>query len=143
MDANQAAAALDGTEYRAEWPRDLLVAMRTAGLVAITGASDDLADLAGAIRDEVPANGRKTTLLLKAGGLVPYPACDCDEARELHEIRAAGAAKVTVEFSPEDRPGLTWRVTTGLPHARFTIVEDGEPFCEGIVIALSDCAAAD
>ena len=38
-------------------------------------------------------------------------------------------------WSPEDcTPELSWMINTNIPCATFTIMEDGEPFCRGIVI---------
>ena len=37
-----------------------------------------------------------------------------------------------------DHPSLSWTFRTKIPHETFTIMEDGEPYCIGIVFALKD-----
>lgn len=44
---------------------------------------------------------------------------------------------IRVEKDPEGS-NLTWRVTSNIPHAKFTLYEDGEPYSEGIVIDLDE-----
>lgn len=44
---------------------------------------------------------------------------------------------IRAEWCPPDAD-LSWRLTSNLPHATFTIYESGEPYCEGIVIDLDE-----
>jgi len=38
--------------------------------------------------------------------------------------------------------GYSWTYRTDIPHATFEIVEDGEPYCRGIVIDVADLGGA-
>ena len=33
---------------------------------------------------------------------------------------------------------MSWRISSNIPYASFTIKEDGEPYCEGIIIDIDD-----
>ena len=37
-----------------------------------------------------------------------------------------------------DTDGYSWIYQTDIPHATFEIVEDGAPYCRGIIFALAD-----
>lgn len=136
MTRDEAAAALDGGQYREEGSRDLFAAMKAAGLVAVFGASDDLMEFRGAIDDEVGAYDGGTAYLTGAGLLEN----DCGNDRCPHFERAKERAK-TIEavWSPEGE-NLSWVYGTEIPHATFQINEDDEPYCRGIVFSLSDAA---
>lgn len=45
---------------------------------------------------------------------------------------------IRVEWGPEDEHWLSWRITSNMPCASFIIHEDGEPYCQGIVIDLDE-----
>jgi hypothetical protein len=126
----EAAAALDGGEYREEGSKELFARMAEAGLVAVFGASDDLMEFRGAIYDETGAYGG-TNVRVSPEGLLEK----CDD--RCHYYRRAAARAVTIK-ALWAQGGYSWRYETGIPHATFVINEDGEPYCEGIVFALAD-----
>lgn len=128
----EAAAKLDGGQYRKEGSPELFRAMRAAGLVAVYGASDDLMEFEGAIHDEIGAYNGGTAYITPAGLLVN----DCDDDRCPHFTRAKKAA--TKIIAKWDEGGFSWRYETAIPHAKFVIKEDDELYCEGIVFALKD-----
>jgi hypothetical protein len=130
LTAKDAAAALDGNEYTKEGSRELWSAMKEAGLVAVFGASDDLVEFRGAIDEEIGAYNGTTVFLTPAGLLT-----DCDDNCE-HFQRAKKAARPINALWDVD--GFSWRYATDIPHAKFVINEDGDPYCEGIVFALAD-----
>lgn len=127
-----AAAKLNNGEYRHEGSPQLFAEMKAAGLVAVFGASDDLVELEGAIGDELGAYGGSEIYLTRAG-LVKN---DCDDENCPHFQRAKERASVIEALWSVD--GFSWKYRTKIPHAKFVINEDGEPYCEGIVFALSD-----
>jgi hypothetical protein len=49
-------------------------------------------------------------------------------------LKIAKRFTVKAELFPED-PDATWLITTDVPHATFDIMEDGDLFCRGIVVA--------
>ena len=133
MTPAEAAARLDGNEYRKEGSKELFKAMKDAGLVAVYGASDDLMEFEGAISDEVGAwNGG--TAHLSRDGLI---ANECENDDCPHFKKALESAPATIE-AVWDVGGFSWQYDTAIPHAKFVIKEDGEDYCEGIVFALAD-----
>jgi hypothetical protein len=131
-----AAAKLNGNQYGKEGSKDLFEAMDTAGLVAVFGASDDLMELRGAINDEVGCYNGGTAYLTPDGLLQN----DCENEECPHFIKLKEkAATVTAKW---DDGGFSWRYETEIPHVKFTIKEDDENYCEGIVFALADVPAA-
>lgn len=137
MTRDEAAAALDGNEYRKEGSRELFVAMREAGLVAVYGASDDLMEFNGAIHDEVGCWGGGTAFLTSEGLLVND--CDNDNCPHFDKLKAR-AATIDAKWG---EGGFSWRYATDIPHSTFLIKEDGEDYCEGIVFALADVKSSE
>ena len=132
MDRTEAAQQLDGNEYREEGSPELFAAMKAAKLVAVFGASDDLMEFRGAIHDEVGAYDGGTAFLTPSGLLTN----DCDNDECPHFLRAQkDAAEIQAKW---DEGGFSWQYQTDVPHTKFVINEDGEPYCEGIVFALVD-----
>lgn len=134
MTVKEVAATLNGNEYGKVGSRALFGEMKAAGLVAVFGHSDDLVELRGAVTDEVGAfNG--TVIYMTSSGLLQN---ECDSDRCPHfEWAKKSAAKITAIWAPESST-LSWAFRTAIPHETFTIMEDGEPYCEGIVFALAD-----
>jgi hypothetical protein len=129
----EAAAALEGNEYTQEGSKELFDRMNEAGLVAIFGASDDLAELRGAIHDEQGCYDGGEILVTQTG--LFSPRCDNDDCPHEKMIRA-GATKIEALWCEED--GISWTYRTDLPHETFHIMEDGEVYCRGIVFSLED-----
>lgn len=128
----EAAAKLDGGQYRKEGSPELFAAMKAAGLVAVFGASDDLVEFRGAVYDEANAYEGGTAYFTPAGLLKN----DCDDEDCPHFERAKKAATPVEALWAEG--GFFWRYETMIPHAKFVIKEDDELYCEGIVFALKD-----
>jgi hypothetical protein len=134
MDIHEAAAALDGNQYGNEGSVELFKAMKNAGLLAIYGASDDIAILNGAQHDE--AYGK--TLYFTPAGILKNDRDDNDCPYFTKE--KSRAATVNVKFCEGE---YTVHVSTDIPHAKFTIKEDDDNYCAGIVFALKDAIVAD
>jgi len=144
------ATMLDGCEYRGGVADEIIEAAKENNLVIIHGASDDLVELRGAIRDEV---GAGATLLLTRKGV---PESDCEEGcpyyqrwlktavkrGEVREIRVhfGGETMDQAKYAVLGKP--TWCFETTMPHAVFKMYEtegnEREYFCRGIVIDLGD-----
>lgn len=136
MDIMEIKAALDGRQYRSETTKEIRAAAKAAGVVIIYGASDDLMEIEGAVDDEVGV-GNQTEVPFTPSGLLEN---DCDSDDCPHYARAkAAAAKVVSIFDPGD--GLTFKYETAIPHETFRIMEDDEPYCDGILFKLSDVPA--
>lgn len=147
MTKEQLAQRLDGREYLEEMTKEEEQEAKDNNLLALFGCSDDLLEMRGAIREETGAwEGGDYALVLKdemfgesdeentfhkavRNEVMPI-ANDCDNDDNPRLIRA--------EWGPEDQPELSWRISSNMPYASFTINEDGRPFCEGIVIDLDE-----
>ena len=132
----EAAARLNHSQYREEGPEELFAEMKAAGLVAVFGASDDLMEFRGAVYDEVGA-WEGTIEYFTSAGLLQN---DCDNDDCPHFARAKEQA--TKVLALWDTGGFSWRYETTIPHAKFIVYEDEEPYCEGIVFALADVPSA-
>ena len=133
MTRDEAAAALNGNQYREEGSPALFGAMKIAGLVAVFGASDDLMEFQGAISDEIGAwNGG--IAYLNREGLVGNE-CENDDCPYHKKALKNAPAAIKAIW---DSNGFSWQYETSLPHSKFIIKEDDENYCEGIVFALAD-----
>lgn len=133
------AAALNGIEYPFRIPHQVIVDAKTAGLLIIYGASDDLMEFDGAFCDEVGCDGGGSALLDRKG-LVQRDEDADDEAIADFVIRKRKARKVEALWAKEG--DYSWTYATDIPHATFEIVEDGDPYCRGIVIDTADLPEA-
>ena len=133
MNAKELAALLNGRQYAKEITKAEAEEAKAAGLVVIFGASDDLMEFRGAIYDEIGAYNGATALLTHTGLL----ANECGDGCPYAEREAAKGLAVKALWSPGD--GYSWKFKTDIPHETFEVVDDGEPYCRGIVFALADC----
>ena len=134
MTAKELAEMLDRREVgeEIEWGEEQDI--KDAGLVVVYGYSDDNVEFCGAINDEVGAyNG--TTVCLTPDGVLQEPDCGQDDcpyfAREREKAK-------TIKAVWHDEGGPCWTFETDIPHETFTVMEDGEPFCVGIVFSMTD-----
>ena len=134
MTAKKLAEMLSGRKYGMELTSDEAQAAKDAGLVVVCGYSDDNVELCGAINDEIGAyNG--TTVYLTPNGVLQEPDCGQDDcpyfAREREKAK-------TIKAIWHDKGGPCWTFETDIPHETFTVMENGEPFCVGIVFSMED-----
>ena len=116
MTVEEFAAKLDGRQYGNEITEDEAILAENLDFLVVFGASDDLAELRGAIDGE----------------------CDCFEGGVLK--RGEGRSlPIKAVWCPEGRD-CSWAYETELPHAEFKIMEEGEVYCYGIVCALTGTA---
>lgn len=144
MTKQELAALLNGNEIGNEVPDELARAARTSNLLIVFGASDDLCEFDGAFREEASCCDGGEILFAK-DGKIP----DMHEVQsalrilrdELGEgIRLPDLLKIEAiwdEKAPDGRE-CSWHYKTDLPHATFDIMEDGELYCIGMVIDLSE-----
>ena len=137
MDAKELAAKLNGREYCREITDEEVRQAKEAGLVVVFGASDDLIEFRGAIRDEGDCyDGRE--VLIDAKGVLPSwdSASESEESAQEYFERKPKARMIKALFAKEG--SYTWTYCTVIPHETFEIVEDGEPYCRGIVFNIGD-----
>lgn len=134
MNAKEAAALLNGREYTKEITRDEEAAFKAAGLVALFGASDDLAEFRGVWRGEAGCYNGGILHINENGPLTS----ECDDDGCPYFERAKANARQIEAVWAED--GFSWLYVTDIPHETFAIMEDGDTYCRGIVFAAGDAA---
>jgi len=139
MDAKELAAKLHGREYLREITDEEAEWAKAAGLVVAFCASDDLIEFRGAIRDEGDCYDGGT-VLIDAKGVLPSwdEASESEETAQEYFERKAKARTITALWPLANEPGYTWTYKTDIPHETFEIVEDGEPYCRGIVFNIGE-----
>lgn len=139
MTVKELAAALSGREYGMEISREEERAAKEASLVVMYGYSDDCVELRGAIDAEIGAY-EGTAVYIGKDGMIGDPTCsDAEHCACPYFVTARNAAK-TIKAIWNDAGGPFWTFETDIPHEAFTIMEDGEPFCVGIVFSLAATA---
>lgn len=134
MNIQEAAAILNGRQYRNEMDGGIATELKNNGLVAVYGASDDLMEFSGAIHDEVDCCNGGFAYLDKNGLLENDCDSDCPHFRKLEEA----ATSIEAVWAPTiDDTQVSWGYKTDIPHATFKIMEDDDTYCVGIVFALS------
>jgi hypothetical protein len=137
VNAKELAALLTGREMDKEITSAEEKQAKADGLVVVFGASDDLMEFRGAIHDEVGCFNGGTAYVTPAGLLTN----DCNDDRCPHFAKLRDKA-ATIQAGWCEEEGYSWTYSTETPHATFEIMEDGEPFCRGIVFALADVKVA-
>lgn len=137
MTAKELAAALSGREYGMEISREEEQAAKEAGLVVVYGYSDDYAELRGAIDTEIGAY-EGATIYIGKDGLIDDPTCSDTEYCTCPYFVAVRNAAKAIKAIWHDAGGPCWTFETDIPHETFTIMEDGEPFCVGIVFSTEE-----
>lgn len=133
MKKEELAAKLTGREYRRELTPAEEKEAKKNGLVVVYGASDDLVELRGAINEEVGVYDGGSVYLCSGGIL----ANDCgDDDCPYFEKEKEKAKHIDALWCAEG--DYSWTYNTSIPHATFEIVEDGEPYCRGLVFSLGD-----
>ncbi len=135
------AEALNGMEYPLTIQKTIADAARISGVVIVYGASDDLMELDGAIRDEfgcydggaikVDAKG-----VLRDWGSVKDDGDKAEIAEWLERDKTAKEIKAIWE--PAEPTGASWAYETSIPHTTFDVMEDGQIYCRAIAFNLSD-----
>lgn len=137
---DEIAANLNGIEYPRNMilPQDIAAHAKRSGVVVVYGASDDLMEFEGAIRDEFGCY-EGGTVRLHAGGILSKEDIDLedDDDTELLKYAERKAASRTIE-AKWDNEGYSWTYKTDIPHVTFDIMEGGEKYCRGIVFNVSD-----
>lgn len=140
MTKEDLALALHGISYPCRIDAHLIEQAKAAGLVIVYGASDDLMEFEGAFRSEASVYDGVTVLLDAAGALPMRDEIDEDEGLADYFKRKPAAKTIEALWCKEE--GYSWTYKTEIPHATFEIVEDGESYCRGLVLALADLTGA-
>lgn len=135
MNAKELASKINGREIGDEiTPAEERLA-KDAGLVVLFGASDDLAEFRGAISDEIGCYDGGDLFITPNGPLEEHEdRCECKWCG--YEAAKSKAKKIEALWNKEK--GYSWTYKIDLPHETFEIVEDGKPYCRGIVFSIED-----
>lgn len=141
MTATELAAKLNGIAYpvHRHLTKERIEQAKAAGLVIVYGVGDDLMEFAGAIYDDFSCyNGG--TAYVDAKGLLPERENidhGDEDALADYFARQPSAKPIKAAWNGKnDEPA--WSYQTDIPHATFDVLDDGEPYCRGIVFALAD-----
>ena len=133
MNIKEFAEILNGREYRAEITKEEEMIAKNEGMVVVFGASDDLCEFRGAIDDECDCYDGGTAYITENGLFEPCE-CNCKYSQEAKKK----AVKLTINWN--DNGEYAWTYGIDGEHEEFTIIEDGEPYCKGIVFNLQQVA---
>ena len=126
MNIEEFAKSLGQSDYFSLSPHQARIAKEN-GFVVVYGSSDDLMELDGAIYDEFGCYGGGIACLNPKGLLQIGDNCeDCP----LFKAELAKCKTITAVWGAD---GYPWTYKTDIPHMEFDILEDGKPYCRGIV----------
>lgn len=147
MTPTEFAARINGRQYRKELTAEEERLAKSLGLVVIYGASDDLLEFDGAISEELGADDGTEARVGKYGVLESFESLhsrtdDEQQYEDYFRRKASGFAIVKAVWCPTkdeaSEPWASWAIETEVPHATFDVMDDGELFCRGVVLRLSD-----
>lgn len=135
MTAKELAEMLSGREVgeEIEWGEERDI--KDAGLVVVYGYSNDNVEFRGAIDYEADSYDGGTVYLTKTG-VLEGPTCSCAEDCECPYFAKEREKAKAIKIVWHDGGGPCWTFETDIPHETFTVMEDGEPFCVGIVFSM-------
>ncbi len=125
------AEKLNGREYGSELTDEEAEQLQSVGLVVAFGYSDDNVEFRGAIDEEVGVWEEETIYFFR--GMIMCIPCGGNPGCPLWKEERKKAKAITVKNFDEG-----WKFETDIPHEKFTIMEDGEVYGEGIVFAYED-----
>lgn len=139
MNSEELAAKLNGSEYPMRIDSALAEQARSSGLVIVYGASDDLMEFEGAIRDEIDMYEGGTVRLDNHGIMPSWDDIDHDDEEESAKYFARrDTPKWLIKAIWDGDTGYSWTYKTDIKHAEFDIVEDGNKYCRGFVFSMAD-----
>lgn len=133
MDIKEFAKSISGKEYGyPQFTKEENETAKENGFVIVYGASDDLMEFEGAIRDEGGCFD---------GGRVYFnktEVCQDESDRSAFDNYSNSINAVWDRDTDENGKLITWTYETEIPHETFMIYEGGEPYCRGIVFSIDD-----
>lgn len=141
MTPQEMADQLDGRQYPLDISKEEREFMKQQGLVVVYGASDDLMEVDGAIRDEGDCYNGETFQIDKEGILESWESAkdnmESEESFQRYFRRKEDAKQIEAIWNEDD---ISWQYKTDIPHATFTILEDDDVYCIGIVFSIGELA---
>ena len=120
------------------------VLAKDKGLVIVYGASDDLCEFRGAIREEFGVGGDADDIHFnKKGDGIPPELSEHEDFLKEYGMYEDFIAKfpnlIVAKWGPDDNINSpSWAYETTIPHASFHLMEDGDVYCIGIVFSIHD-----
>lgn len=136
MIKEELAALLNGREYGSEMTPEEEATAKTARLLVIFGACDDLTELRGALSDEAGAYDGAVHQIDREGFVPDWESIDHGDEEACAAYFKRKGSGIVVE-AKWDWKGYSWWIETEAPHAGFDIMEDPDTYCRGIVIDLA------
>ena len=138
MNLQEFTAKLNGREYRNEITKAEEAFAKENGWLVLFGQSDDSVELRGAIYDEVSAmEGADLHFANKQLIEVEEPFEDIDKQITFLAKYGLLLEGKKVEAVWDEEKDFVWTFETDIEHVAFDVLEDGEPFCRGIVFDLN------
>lgn len=122
------AEKLNGTEYT-ELPGELIDYAKQNGIVIVSGASDDLCELDGAIVEEFGCYDGGTAYISEEGVVYSEKKVDIP------------CKYITAKWCEDGDDGFTWTYETDIPHEDFEMFDGEEKYCKGFVFYLESLKA--
>lgn len=129
MNIKEFSKSISGKEYGyPQFTKEEIETAKENGFVIVCGASDDLMEFEGAIRNEIGCYDGGTTWVKG------------DRVNDAPIVAGEKAIKAIWCGAEKDDCGneITWTYETEIPHETFMIYEDGEPYCRGIAFSIDD-----
>lgn len=117
MTPKEIAEQLDGTEYPLRLTQQQKDIMREAGIIIVSGHSDDVPSVYGAYEDEASSMTFRVTKT------------DVEDENVIKGALIRASYGVTEPY---------WQFVTDAPHETLRVMEDGEVFSQALVISLAD-----
>lgn len=118
---------LNGREYACcMFTKQEIQLAKDNGWIIVTGASDDLMEFEGALCTESGCYN---------GGKVFFSKYGLNDGKFLNCIEAVWCGEEALD---ENGNVIPWIYKTDIPHETFMIYEEGNPYCRGIVLSVSD-----
>lgn len=135
MTIKEFADMLNGREYLREITHAECEEAKALGYIVVFGSSDDLCEFRGAIRDEIDCwNGG--IIYIADNKILEPPDGECKDINCPYFKAAMESAK-TIEAVWRGGE-YAWIYKTDIPHETFSIYEDGDTYCRGIVFEIKD-----
>lgn len=132
MTIKEFADMLNGRERGKEITLPEIKQAKELGYVVVFGASDDLCEFQGAIDDEAGCYCGGTIYLNNEGIVEEEDAC---EECKLYLQYLKQCKTIEVVWCGSE---YTWEYKTDIPHETFSIYEDWQPYCQGIVFDVKE-----
>ena len=143
MKKEELAQLLNGRQYGEKMTTEEIIQAEKNGLLVCFGYSYDFLEFKGLILD-VAAVYEKDTKYLYIDKNRKLTYISQEKINEIKEILEdynmdfiLPIIPIKIQWCPEELD-CSWLITTDIPHATFDIYDDGELYCRGIVLELTD-----